>query len=125
MDSCSYVLKMSAFLDSLTNLVKLKHCYKSRNESKLLGLFKQFALLRTKLKRLSFRRVLIVVTDQEWDINNLKNTNGQATSREEVCQLIHQSGYQPFAVIVRPNNLDEQNNDFIEVRALYHRFDSN
>ena len=64
------------------------------------------------------------MTDQEWDINNLKNTNGQATSREEVCQLIHQSGYQPFAVIVRPNNVDEQNNDFIEVRALYNRFDS-
>ena len=59
---------------------------------------------------------MICITDEQWDVNELKNENGENTSREEVCNLIHQSGYQPFAVVVRPNNANEQNNDFIEVR---------
>ena len=61
-------------------------------------------------------KILIAITDEEWDIKNLKNDRGQRTSREEVCKLIHQTGYEPFAVVVRPNHFGEQNNDFIEVR---------
>ena len=50
------------------------------------------------------RRVLIVVTDEEWDIKKLKNTSGQQTDRNAVCELMHQAGYEPFAVVVRPNH---------------------
>ena len=66
----------------------------------------------------TFRRVLVCITDEEWDINNLKNKDGQVTSREEVCKFIHQTGYEPFAIVVRSNIIHERNNDFIEVRLF-------
>ena len=48
----------------------------------------------------------------------MKNKDGQVTSREEVCKLIHQTGYEPFAIVVRSNIIHERNNDFIEVRLF-------
>ena len=61
---------------------------------------------------------MICITDEEWDIKTLKNDRGQKTSREEVCKMMHQAGYEPFAVVVRPNHFGEQNNDFIEVSIV-------
>ena len=64
---------------------------------------------------IKFRRVLVIISDEEWDIKNLKNASGSKTTDEEVCNLIHQQGFEPYAIIVRPNRFEEQNNDFIEV----------
>ena len=66
-----------------------------------------------------FRRVLLVIAKptEEWDIKKLKNQSGSTTTDQEVCNLIHQQGYEPYAIIVKPNRLDEDN-DFIEVCNL-------
>ena len=74
----------------------------------------------SKLKKKN-RRVLLVIAKptEEWlrDINKLKNSSGSTTTDQEVCNLIHQQGYEPYAIIVKPNRLDEDN-DFIEVCNL-------
>jgi len=80
----------------------------------LSGFTNQLSRAARPIEKQERKRILICITDEEWDIKNLKNDRGQKTSREEVCKLIHQAGYEPFAVVVRPNHFGEQNNDFIE-----------
>jgi len=78
------------------------------------GFTQQLSRAARTVEKQERKRILICITDEEWDIKALKNNRGQKTSREEVCKLMHQCGYEPFAVVVRPNHFGEQNNDFIE-----------
>jgi len=62
------------------------------------------------------RTVLIVVSDEEWDVNHLVQPSefggGKATA-DNVCANVHKAYADVFAVIVRPNRFKDQNEDFI------------
>ena len=110
MDSSTSVFKTCAYRALPSSCRAPLELLRSKSESK-------GCLYRT-VKTNNFRRILICITDEEWDIKALKNDRGQKTSREEVCKMMHQAGYEPFAVVVRPNHFGEQNNDFIEVSIV-------
>jgi len=59
--------------------------------------------------------VIIVVSDEEWDVKKLQNAfgSGNATA-DSVCAAVHKAYSQLFAVVVRPNRFNDQNEDFIK-----------
>jgi len=59
--------------------------------------------------------VIIVVSDEEWDVKKLQNAfgSGNATA-DSVCEAVHKAYSQLFAVVVRPNRFNDQNEDFIK-----------
>jgi hypothetical protein len=59
--------------------------------------------------------IIIVVSDEEWDVKKLQNAfgSGNATA-DSVCAAVHKAYSQLFAVIVRPNRFNDQNEDFIK-----------
>lgn len=62
------------------------------------------------------RTCLIVVSDEEWDIRDLKRASefgsGIATA-DGVCKNVHDAFDAVHAVIVRPNRFQDQNEEFI------------
>jgi hypothetical protein len=59
-------------------------------------------------------RILIVFSDEEWDVKHLANAFGSGkTDGATVCAK-NAENYETFAVIVRPNRDADQNEDFIK-----------
>lgn len=58
-------------------------------------------------------RILIVFSDEEWDVKHLSNAFGDGTTNgADVCSK-NAENYETFACIVRPNRDADQNEDFI------------
>ena len=60
-----------------------------------------------------YRKILVVITDEEWDIKKLKDPKGKTTTGDAVVQRVHNAGYTPYAIIVRPNEDMDLNEDKI------------
>jgi len=61
------------------------------------------------------KRAIIVVTDEEWDIDGLKNGFGSGeTTRDEVCRHLHEAYDTVFTCILRRDRLEKINEDFIK-----------
>lgn len=59
--------------------------------------------------------VLIIVSDEEWDCKKLQNAFGSGiTNPDLVCAAVHQKYSAVHAVIVRPNEFNDQNEPFIK-----------
>ena len=61
----------------------------------------------------NFRKVIVVITDEEWDIKKLQDPSGKKTTSDAVIERVHKAGYFPYAVIVRPNEDNDLNEDTI------------
>jgi len=59
--------------------------------------------------------VLIIVSDEEWDCKKLQNAFGSGiTNPEQVCAAVHKKYNAVHAVVVRPNEFNDQNEPFIK-----------
>lgn len=62
----------------------------------------------------SNKKVIVVITDEEWDIKKLQDPSGKKTTSDAVIERVHKAGYFPYAVIVRPNADNDLNEDTIK-----------
>ena len=64
---------------------------------------------------------MVVITDEEWDIRKLKDPKGKVTTGNAVIKRVHDSGYQTYAIVVRPNQDQDLNEDtIVSVTKDYH-----
>jgi len=69
----------------------------------------------TPIKDQDRRRVVVIVSDEEWDVKKLANAyegEGVHSDGDQVCGKVNEL-YTPMAVIVRPNEFADQNEEFI------------
>merc|ERR1739848_858316 len=59
------------------------------------------------------QRILIVFSDEEWDVKKLANAFGSGVPDGKTVCAKNAENYETFAVIVRPNRDADQNEDFI------------
>lgn len=59
------------------------------------------------------KRILIVFSDEEWDVKHLANAHGSGKTDADTVAAINAKNYETYAVIVRPNTDADQNEDFI------------
>ena len=59
------------------------------------------------------KKVIVVISDEEWDIRNLKNVNGKKTNSAAVSKLVHDAGYEVHAIMIRPNRDSDLNEDVV------------
>jgi len=60
------------------------------------------------------QRVLIIFSDEEWDVKNLDNAFGSGKATKDSVCAVNNKNYETFACIVRPNRNADQNEDFIK-----------
>jgi len=59
-------------------------------------------------------RVLIIFSDEEWDVKKLDNAFGSGKATAESVASKNAENYETYPVIVRPNRNADQNEDFIK-----------
>merc|ERR1712176_361076 len=59
------------------------------------------------------KRSLVVITDDEWDLNELKTPEGSEATEEQVTKRAKER-YEIFPIIVRDQKISATNEDFIE-----------
>jgi len=59
------------------------------------------------------KRYLVVFTDEEWDLDKLKDARGNTTTREAVVSMVHKAYDGVFPCILRRDHLAKVNEDFI------------
>jgi len=66
----------------------------------------------TPSQRQDRKRILIIVSDPEWDCKKLRNGFGSGyTDEYEVCRRVHQTYDSVFPVILRPSRHERKNNE--------------
>merc|ERR1712003_345943 len=59
------------------------------------------------------RQILIIISDEEWDLNGLKTPSGSAADDVTIARETA-SKFETYPVIVRPNEIKDLNDDFIK-----------
>jgi hypothetical protein len=59
------------------------------------------------------RQILIIISDEEWDLNGLKTPSGDAASDVTIARQTA-ANFETYPVIVRPNEIKDLNDDFIK-----------
>lgn len=59
------------------------------------------------------RQILIIISDEEWDLNGLRTPDGSAANDVAIARATS-SNFESYPVIVRPNEIKDLNDDFIK-----------
>jgi len=78
------------------------------------GFLKQLDGVNKLAKNQRRERVLIIFSDEEWDVKNLANAFGSGKATNDSVVAVNNQNYETYACIVRPNRNADQNEDFIK-----------
>merc|ERR1711937_491964 len=78
------------------------------------GFLKQLDGVNKLAKNQRRERVLIIFSDEEWDVKNLANAFGSGKATNYSVVAVNNQNYETYACIVRPNRNADQNEDFIK-----------
>ena len=71
------------------------------------------------------KKMIVAISDEEWDIRKLNNANGQRTNAAAVQKLVHNAGYEVHSITVRPNRAKDLNEDtilgLVQKSTRYHK----
>lgn len=59
------------------------------------------------------KKILIIISDEEWDIRNLRNVLGGRDGDRDSIVAVNRKNYTTFPVIVRPNEIKDLDDHFI------------
>lgn len=59
------------------------------------------------------RQILVIISDEEWDLNGLKTPSGDAANETAIARETS-TNFETYPVIVRPNEIKDLNDDFIK-----------
>jgi len=59
------------------------------------------------------RQILVIISDEEWDLNGLRTPSGDAADDVAIARETS-SKFETYPVIVRPNEIKDLNDDFIK-----------